>query len=264
MGKLATKIKVSKAADFPIPKKISVADFTELCTIHDLPLDQKTYVRERLDELVTAFSNHMREKKRQPHPRTDRERVSDAQSLIRKGIAKLEKVGPQGLLALEAVASTVSPMLSARWLSERFPDDNYAPRPNTLPMEGRFGSRSPEHGQEFFIEEQTQEARYEFVRSRPKKTTLAVLRNLDDALGRALPRFQQQPGSKGGRKPLLDRHFLILNLAVLWKSLGRQVTMTPNSPFADFVTCVTLGIGWPDGGLVDALPDAVNHWRHLG
>jgi hypothetical protein len=169
MGKLATKIKVSKAADFPIPKKISVADFTELCTIHDLPLDQKTYVRERLDELVTAFSNHMREKKRQPHPRTDRERVSDAQSLIRKGIAKLEKVGPQGLLALEAVASTVSPMLSARWLSERFPDDNYAPRPNTLPMEGRFGSRSPEHGQEFFIEEQTQEARYEFVRSRPKK-----------------------------------------------------------------------------------------------
>jgi hypothetical protein len=142
MGKLATKIKVSKAADFPIPKKISVADFTELCTIHDLPLDQKTYVRERLDELVTAFSNHMREKKRQPHPRTDRERVSDAQSLIRKGIAKLEKVGPQGLLALEAVASTVSPMLSARWLSERFPDDNYAPRPNTLPMEGRFGSFS--------------------------------------------------------------------------------------------------------------------------
>jgi hypothetical protein len=124
----------------------------------------------------------------------------------------------------------------------------------------RTALRFPEHGERYFVEEYTEQERYEFARSRPRKTMLGLLGSLDDALGRALMGFQHQPRSKGGQRPLWPREFLIVELAVLWQSLGREVSGGPNSPFAAFVVSVVRTIGWPNKGL----PDAIANWRHLG
>jgi hypothetical protein len=259
MAEKEAKKKVLTVDAFPIPKIMSENDFQELCETHRIRTHEKERVRHSLDEIVTAFAEHMHRQKLQPARTSDRERIQNAQKLIKNVAEFLEGSGPHGLLVLPAIAPLVAPFLSAKWLSVTFPDDDFAPQPGTPPKMGRTALRFPEHGERFFIEEQTEQARHEFVRARPRKTMLALLKNSDIALGRALAQFP-----RGGRRSLLDRHFLIVNLAVLWSSLKKDVSTGPNSHFADFVTSVTRGIGWPERGLIAALPDAVNHWRHLG
>jgi hypothetical protein len=205
----------------------------------------------------------MQKEKQQPDRRSDSDRLRDAQKLIMKATDAVERMGPQGFLALKAIGPVVAPMLSAQWLNHSFPDDDYAPQPSTLPVAGRTGMHTPARRSEFFIEELSHEARQRFVSVRAKETTLAVLKTFEAGFGRALTSIGQQPGSRGGRKPLLYRHYLIVNLAQLWSSLGKDVSTSEDSNFAAFVSLITERIGWPETGLIAAIPDAVKHWRHL-
>jgi hypothetical protein len=99
---------------------------------------KKKYVRSGLDALVADFADHMRAEKQQPDRRSDIARIKEAQKSVKKALAILERVGPQALLVLPAIAPAIAPMLSARWLREQFPDDDYAPQPTTLPIMSTF------------------------------------------------------------------------------------------------------------------------------
>jgi hypothetical protein len=100
------------------------------------------------------------------------------------------------------------------------------------------------------------------VAARSKETILAMLKTFEASLDRASTSIRQQPGAAGGRKPLRGRHYFIINLADLWSSLRKPVSMG-NSHFAAFVTNVFELVGWPTIGLIAALPEAVADWRHL-
>jgi hypothetical protein len=254
---------VLRSIDFPAPKKITADDLEHICEAFRIASSDKKSVKDYLDELVTALAVWRKKELQQPDRRSDADRLGKAYTLIKKATVAVERLGPQGLLALQQIAPDVALMFSGQWLRDKFPNDDFAPQPSTLPAEPRMRFLTIIRGPQFFIEEQSFEARQRFVTLRAKETIVAALNTFDAELDRASRISKRQPGSRGGRKPLRGRHYLILNLAQLWNSLNKPVSGSPGSQFAAFAGHVTVGIGWPDSGLTAAVPDAVRDWRHL-
>ena len=147
-------------------------------------------------------------------------------------------------------------MLSTQWMNESSPGDDYAPRRSRPLVAGR----TPRQGRRIFIEENSLEARRLFVRLRPQKTTSAALKKIERGLTEAIQASDLQPGSRGGRKPLEYRHFLIVNLAEIWATaLGRRVSGAPGSDFVGFCESVAVSLGWPSDGFSSAVPGAVRY-----
>jgi hypothetical protein len=93
------------------------------------------------------------------------------------------------------------------------------------------------------------------------KTTAAALTTIGVGLEKALRNLDLQPRSKGGRKPLIYRHYLIINLAEMWDSLGNEVSTGTNFPA--FCEGVAESIGWPTEGINSAISEAISDWRNL-
>ena len=182
-----------------------------------------------------------------------------------KVAAALKALGPSGHLAFKASAPIVARMLAAQWIIDNFPDDDYAPRKSFPPssFQGRQSHREPLRGQKYFIEEQTLEARLQFVSHRPEKAATAALKAIAEGLDRTLRAIEHQPRYRGGQKPLIHRHYFIVNLADLWTDLGREVSAGPTSQFAAFCESVASAIGWPTDGMNSAVADARTRWLHL-
>jgi hypothetical protein len=145
-------------------------------------------------------------------------------------------------------------------LNKKFSDDGYTPQRSRLPSDS--GPRRSLRAPLYFIEEKSLGARFEFVQQRPIKTTVAVLKEIKKGLETALQSLDLQPGSKGGRKPLTYRHYLVINLAEIWITLGRKVSTSATSDFTVFCEGVAELIGWPTDGMSAAIPDAVTDWVH--
>jgi hypothetical protein len=114
--------------------------------------------------------------------------------------------------------------------------------------------------EKFFIEEHSLGSRFEFVSRRAMETTAAVLTAIEIGLEKTLRMLDLQPRSMGGRKPLIYRHFLLINLAEMWDQIGREVSGGKN--FTSFCESVAESIGWPTDGISSAIPDAVSDWRN--
>jgi hypothetical protein len=264
MSKTAKKSKVIRVDELAIPVNIASRDFAELCETFHIPSSQRRGAKSRLDELVTEVSNWMTTERQHPHRSSDRDRLEEVLEHVREAAAALERLGPSGRLASKAIASFVAPMLAAQWLSVSFPDDDYAPQRSPLPSEGwRQPLRSPMRASKYFIEELSSEARFQFVSHRVVKTAAAVLKTIEEGIVEARQALDRQRGSRGGRKPLMYRHFLILNLAEMWGDIGKQVSTGAKSDFAAFCETVAVSIGWPDEGIGAAVPKAIREWRNL-
>ena len=74
-----------------------------------------------------------------------------------------------------------------------------------------------------------------------------------DRIRDALRVLDLRPGSRGGRKPLRYRHFLIMNLAEMWSELGKGISTGPGSDFAAFCEVIAEYIGWPSDGMSAAI-----------
>jgi hypothetical protein len=259
--------KVVRFDELTIPKMIANEDFEDLCKTSHIPSSYRQGVKARLDELVTEFADWIARERQQPDRRSDRNRLKEALAQIDRAAATIERLGPSGGFALKAIAPFAAPMLAAQWISDRFPHDNYVPHKSPLPSEGwRQPLRPPLRGSEYFIEEYSREARFEFVSHRAVKTAAAVLKTIEAGIIGAQQVLDRQHGSKGGRKPLTYRHHLFIKLfiklAELWDDIGQQVSTGPKSNFAAFCESVTVSIGWPDEGIGAAVPKAVADWRN--
>jgi hypothetical protein len=167
-----------RADQFRKPIQISALDFGALCeTFHILPQHQQL-TKVWLDEMVAEFGGWMTREKQQPHRASDHHRLKAAHASIMEVAAALKTLGPSGRSAFKASAPIVARMLAAQWISDNFPDDDYAPRKSSLPspFQGRQPHREPLRGQKYFIEEQTLEARVQFVSHRPEKAATAALK----------------------------------------------------------------------------------------
>src|ERR1700674_1310633 len=99
---------------------ISYADFDEICGTLKIPSSRRSDTKRRLDTLVEAFGESMRETRRQPARKSDRKQLESALSYVEKAAAQTDKLGPSGHLAMRTISDSVAPMLSAQWLNEKF------------------------------------------------------------------------------------------------------------------------------------------------
>jgi hypothetical protein len=218
-------------ADFRVPKTIADSDFDEIFATSHIPPSHRSGTKKALDALVSEFGERMKAKKRQPSRKSDQNQLKKALLYVEKAAARIDKLGPSGQLAMRRISRTVAPMLSAQWLHETFFDDDLVPQKSPLTPDS--GLREPSHNplrsQEYFVEEKSLEARLEFVQHRPVRTTSTVLREVKNGLAIARLSFAHQPRAKGGQEPLMARHLLIVELAMIWTNLGRNVSTTATS-----------------------------------
>jgi hypothetical protein len=250
--------------NFPIPQKISDADFETLCETFYVASNHRQRLRMRLDGFLDALARSMSIDRALPDRKSDQEHLEEILAHIRAAAAQTNKLGPAGHLALRTISPFVSLMLAAQWMNESFPDNDYTPK-RSVPKEFS-GLRSPRQTYRtstYFIEEDTQGARFEFVRQNPAITLNTALKQFGEGLSEALRTFDLQPSSKGGQKPLLYRHYALIHLIGMWDEMGREPSSGPRSGCTAFCEAVVDAMKWPTQGLSAAMPDAIKHWRHL-
>jgi hypothetical protein len=248
--------------DFPIPKRIRDADWEALC--ESIPNGHQQRLRMRLDEMVDRLVMWMRYERKSPDRKSDREKVKDVLSHVNQAADIVNRLGPSGHLALKAISPLLASMLTAQWMNESFPDDDYTPQRSSVPKESaglRAPLRMPIRAPRYFIEEHSHEARYQFVRQSPVKTTGTALKQMAAGLNEVLRAFDLQPRARGGQQPLIYRHYAICHLIAMWDEMGKEPSSTPKSDFAAFCEAVAGYIGWPSEGVSSAIPDAMKHWR---
>lgn|SRR5215471_1608811 len=252
--------------DFPIPKRIPKDDAWEtICKIAEIPSRDWERLRIRLNNLVDALARWMSTDRTLPDRKSDRERVKEILSHIKAAAAQTDKLGPAGHFVFKAISPFVAPMLAAQWMNETFPDDDYTPQRSPAPEEssGLRPLRTSIQAAEYFIEEHSLGARYQFVGHAPVRVTVAALKKIEEGLSEVLHAFSLQPRSKGGQEPLLYRHYAIINLIEMWDAIGKQASSGPDSACTLFCLSVVDAMGWPSEGLSSTMPDAIKHWRHL-
>ena len=116
--------------------------------------------------------------------------------------------------------------------------------------------RPPLRGREYFIDELSLEARYQFVRVRSKETLLTILREAERGIEATLSVIRADPEARGGA-PLTYRRYMLANLAKLWRSIGKETPTSPQSEFAQFCEYVCECVGWPKRGVGSAIPKAL-------
>jgi hypothetical protein len=108
----------------------------------------------------------MSSERRQVSRSLDRERLKKALTQIKEIVFKVSKLGPSGRQALKVTSRSFAPMLSAQWLNDKFPDDDYAPQRVAVPdriASGRLLIRTELRAEKHFIEEYSLEARYQLM-----------------------------------------------------------------------------------------------------
>jgi hypothetical protein len=261
MPKDRTIVRVDELAP---PKPIRTGDFDELCNTLKIPREQRHTLKDQLDELVKAFAGWMGKDRGQPDRRFDEDLLNNALSQIKTAKSAASKLGPSGRQALRITSRLFGPMISAQWLNDKFPDDDYAPRKVAVPHQAESTRRSVrmQHRDEFFIEEYTLDDRYRFVRNRAVQLMSTTLATIEEGLRQSLQEIKRQPGRRGGRKPIKYRRYLLMHLAELWNSLGRDVSVGPKSDFIVFCEAVVELIGWPRIGIAADVPRALRDLRN--
>jgi hypothetical protein len=264
MPKVAKKRRVIRVDELAIPTPIGAEDFVEICRTSRIPLSHQQTLRAQLDELVKAFAIWMGNERGQADRPSDRDQLEEVISQIKKAAFGISKLGPSGRRALRIAARSVAPMLSARWINDRFPDDDFAPQQVAVPKQSgaRHVIRTNLRAEKYFIEEYSLEARDRFVRNRAVQVAGAILEAIEAGIRQSLKEIDRQPGARGGRKPLRYRHYLLVNLAKMWSELGREVSTGPKSEFSAFCESIAVTIGWPYEGLAAAIPRALNDRRN--
>jgi hypothetical protein len=237
-----------RAKNLPIPKSISDSDFDEICESFKIsPKKNRNILRAAVDGATAGIAEFQTQQRSQPHRRDDRELVASAISALKKVRRPLDRLGPKGKDALREFEDFLSPLVSARWLHQQFPNDSFTPKIAGLAAD---------------FEDRSLDQRRLFIWNRPSLAVNAVLAAIDQGLNATLSRLKSGAGAKGGRKPLIARHVMILSLVGAWAHIGRRISTGPKSDFVSFVEAVLVSIGWSRIGISDAAADAVRDWRY--
>jgi len=204
--------KAARPETFPIPRLISNSAFDEICESFKIsPKRNRDLLRAVVDGTTAGLAEFMSEQRTQPPRRYDRTIVTGAISALNKAQQLLDRLGPDGKIALSFECEHIlSPLVSTRWLHQRFPADSFAPKIAGLVAD--FDDRSLDQ-------------RRLFIGQRPLLVVNAILAELD----RALNGSRLSLRAKGGKKRALARHFMIRSLADAWIRMGRKLS-TGHSP----------------------------------
>lgn len=255
------KTKPLRPRDFPTPKPISELAFEDLFLEFRIRDEaHQTAVKSRLSELVKEATKWT--DKPQPRLAVDRERLKKMRRNISRLTDELEQLGSFGRQALKSTAGYLGPMLSAEWISDRFPDDDWKPIRSRICTSALRLGRPPTHepargGVEHFVEELSRPMRHQFVQVRPQETMKAILSEINRGIASAVSLHVDL----GGREPLTSRHFFIVTLIDLWNFLEMPISGGPKAQLICFCERVFEIVGWPLAGLDDAVQGAIKHWR---
>ena len=159
----------------------------------------------------------------------------------------LDRLGPEGKEALREFENFLSPLVSARWLHQQFPNDSLAPKIAGLAAN---------------FEDCSLDQRRLFIWNRPSLAVNAVLAELSQGLKATLSHLKSGPGAKGGRKRSMARRLMIQSIIRAWTTIGRKVSTGSKSDFMKFVAAITSSTGWSERGLPTAVAKAVKDWRN--
>jgi hypothetical protein len=226
----------------------------QTCGDADTRLDQVPEPFARWRERPQQRDRRMSQKKAADR-RGDRDRISNMLARIEDARRQLRGMSIDGRSAVRSTAERLADILSGDWLGHHFPGEAFSkPTPG-----GRPPMRQPAH---VTTDEDVAFFNYQLIRDRAPETLNALLRDLEIALASALTSLDSGPGARGGRQPLAHRHLVILNRANIWQRLGKKPVGTQGSDFAAFCEAIFEAMGWPTGGLDDAIPDALKSLRN--
>jgi hypothetical protein len=222
-------------AGFIAPKQITSNDFENICETFKISLSDRPDLRRWFDGLVSDFVDWMHEDRRQPDRRADRDHIGKALKAIRTAASRIDRLGPSGREALKPLQLDGSglPVGSIPSRNEGCSRQPPSPRQPPLPR----GATGPNP----------------VMRPHSAMTVRNALKEIEDGLIRALGRLDRQRGARGGRERNVYRDYLLINLAIKWAELGREVTTGPKSEFVGFSESVANAIGWPTKGIDEAV-----------
>jgi histone H3/H4 len=248
MSKNREKDPVVRASDLALPKQPTQKYFRDICYIFRIPADARQKFRERLDSLVSETAKDMRNGRIPQNRKAERESLKRVCSQLGKIETELQRLGPFARLAHISITPYIAPMVSWTWLREKVPMANHV-----TPIRAVDGV-----GLKIF------DARHAVIERRSIDAACSIFHELKAGYGAALSAIKQQRGAKGGRQPLDYRRYFIINLALLWRETGKEVSGGPKSDFVPFVQQVIEAIGWPPHGVAAEVPKALRHLRrHL-
>jgi hypothetical protein len=252
----AQKTKPLRPSDFPFPKRVPQEKASEICEWLGISDRQAAELRQFLDDLADHVHELMSQKKATDR-KGDRDRISNMLDRVKDARRQLRGMSIDGRLAVRSTAKGLADILSGDWVRYHFPND--AP---SKPIVG--GIRPPmRQPARSTTDADIAYFNYQFIRDRAPEILNALLLDLETALASALTSVKTHPGLLGGRERLADRHFVILNLANIYRRLGKKPVTTPGSLFAVFCREIFEAMGWPISGLEDAIPDALNTLKSL-
>jgi hypothetical protein len=228
----------------PLPGRISDSDFDEICASFKIsPKNKRDFLRASVDGATDGIVEFMKQQRSEPHPRDDRKLVEDAISALGDLPQRLNRLGPAGKLALMQREYLLSPLVSARWLHQQFPNDSLAPKIAGLAAD---------------FEDRSLVQRRLFIENRPALVISAICEELGQVLNETVSLLKSHPR----RKRTLARHLMIQSIILAWTTMGRKVSTGPKSDFMKFVAAITSSTGWSERGLPTAVAKAVNDWRN--
>jgi hypothetical protein len=233
-----------------------------MCEGFGIADERRAFFKSEINKIMLGIAEWITDDLSTPSRNADLDRLKSIDSELRDTIEKVNKMGPKGSLALRAISDFIAPMLSAGWINHQFPGDDWAPTKSIINEAFLAdGARPPMHeparGRAYFIEEQSLEARYQFVRNRSKNTLLATLTQTQQGIEAALSMIKSDPAARGGRPSLQYRRYMLANLATLWRSIGKRTPTSPSSEFVGFCEYVFECAGWPKRGVASDIPRAL-------
>jgi hypothetical protein len=247
-----------KPTDFPPPEAVSAETLKDIFFEFEIEDEQQqTSVTSLLNRLVQEVAEWIKTPKKRRAG--DHKLMQEMQRTIAHLLEDINQLGLFGTRALKSIDERIGPMLAAEWINCRFPDDDWAPRKAWVASSnvGRPPAREPQRAERYYVEELSRHARVLFVQNRARETIREILLELDRGITSAVALSK----NLGGPPTLAARHLFLFNLVVLWSSLNRDVSAGPKSEFVTFCERILEAVGWPVGGLDDAIRDAIKDWR---
>jgi hypothetical protein len=259
---------VTEAALKP-PRKIAAEEFNELLDVYSIQGSERDKLKHLVDELIAHFQDRARQQSKNRTKAQDRRSINLAAKRILQAKNELRRCGAEGRQLLRfAAGEHLSTTFSLHWLMTHFPGDEMLPDdPTDRPQRGgRSPTRLPLRGRQVGTGADTFQALYYFARQKGPDIIGAALKEIYESLVRSY----EQTKSRGGRKPTYTRHYFLVNLALIWKRIGRSwsgesVPMEiagkrshfQSLNFNSFCDSIFRLIGWPVQGLDDAIKRAI-------
>ncbi|WP_441232777.1 hypothetical protein [Bradyrhizobium sp. 1200_D9_N1_1] len=204
-----------------------------------------------LKTLIDEFKNEMTRIRGQRTRDDDRKHLTRAKDYLSKAKYYLDACGLIGRTMTRDSISDLGQMLTAGWISHASPKFGLPKESYNIASRGRELPRA----ERVYIEEHTLQHRRLFARSENISLVSAVLREIQSSLDEALRRGT----NRGGRREAVFRYYFVLNLAEVWKQIGRVLRTAGDFQFPQFCEDVLGYIGWPTSGLRAIVRKAVAH-----